>query len=184
MGRVGVLGGTFDPIHIGHLLLAEETRTALGLDRVIFIPAGQPWRKAGPTYTVETLERLRHNWGAGTLTWFIMGWDALQDLPNWRAPERILTLSRLAVARRDRPDAAEISRLEALLPRLSARVDLVPMPLVAISSSELRRRLRHGGSVRYWLPAPVEEYARRHGLYDRADDESADEDVTRLSWVP
>ncbi len=196
---MGVLGGTFDPIHIGHLLLAEESRRALKLDRVIFIPAGQPWRKAerritpaaerltmvelaisgnpafsvspleierqGPTYTVETLATLKRERGAATALWFLLGSDALLDLPNWREPAGILARARLAVAVRAPLDSAEIERLERRLPGLSGRIDLVPMARVEISSSELRRRLFSGETVRYWLPERVEAYARGHELY-------------------
>ncbi len=216
--RVGILGGTFDPIHIGHLLLAEETRLALGLDRVVFIPAGQPWRKAGrpitaaadrvamvelaiagnpafslsrveierrgPSYTAETLGRLRAEWGVGPRLWFILGSDALQDLPNWREPERILAQTRLAVAARDGFDRADLARLDLRVPHLSASVDVVPMPRVAISASELRRRLREGTSVRYWLPEPVEAYAQDRGLYRHTGAQTAAEGGgTHASWV-
>ena len=118
--RLGALGGTFDPPHLGHLLLAEQAREQLQLDKVLFIPAGDPWRKAGreiapaaqrlamtrlaiegnaafevdgreiardgPTYTVETLAELRAELGAGDELVFIVGQDALADLPNWRNP--------------------------------------------------------------------------------------------------
>jgi nicotinate-nucleotide adenylyltransferase len=212
--RVGVLGGTFDPIHIGHLLLAEETRLALRLDQVVFIPAGQPWRKAGrritpaadrlamvelaiagnpafavsrieverqgPTYTVETLEGLRQQCGPETRLWFILGSDALEDLPNWREPQRILSLARLAVAGREADDRSAIEALEQRLPGLRTRVDGVPMPRVEISSSELRRRLHSGVTARYWLPESVEKYIQRHRLYEGLPvDEGGSEDAAR-----
>ncbi|MGH7622738.1 MAG: nicotinate-nucleotide adenylyltransferase, partial [Gemmatimonadaceae bacterium] len=132
--RVGVLGGTFDPVHNGHLILAEQARVELALDLVLFIPAGEPWRKSqraitpgserlamlrlaiegndgfgisdielrrpGPTYTADTLETL----AAERLDdefWFIIGSDALADMPNWHEPERIVRHATLAVAPRD-----------------------------------------------------------------------------------
>jgi nicotinate-nucleotide adenylyltransferase len=216
--RVGILGGTFDPVHIGHLLLAEETRLALKLDRVVFIPTGQPWRKAdrrvtaaadrlamvelaiagnpafsvsrieierqGPTYTVETLERLRQDWGTQIRLWFILGSDALQDLPNWREAPRIVAQARLAVAARESLSPADLARLVQRVPVLPGRVDFVSLPRVEVSSSELRRRLASGRPARYWLPERVEQYVRDHGLYrDLAADEAGGEDARRRTWV-
>lgn len=196
--RIGILGGTFDPIHIGHLILAEEARIALSLDRVVFMPAAQPWRKAGrsissakdrlamvrlaiegnehfevstaeidrggPTYTVDTLNQLRENM-PGASFWFILGADALQDLPNWKEPARIVAQARLAVAPRSDASPAGLKTLGALPVTLRRKVDVLPMPQVAMSSSTLRERLRAGISTRYWLPPRVQDYALDHGLY-------------------
>ncbi len=194
--RVGILGGTFDPVHIGHLLLAERARAHLALDLVLFIPAGQPWRKShleitpaahrlamlgaaiagndrfgisdielrreGPTYTADTLQAL----AAERLDdefYFIIGADALADLPNWHAPERIVQHATLAVAPRDGqpldPDALGIAGL-------SARVELFAMPRIEISSTEIRDRVRAGASVRYVTPDAVVAYIAEHGLYN------------------
>jgi nicotinate-nucleotide adenylyltransferase len=200
--RIGILGGTFDPIHLGHLVLAEETRTALGLDRVIFVPAAQPWRKVGraisdagdrlamvrlaiasnpcftvstielerrgPTYTVETLRQMRAA-APNALLWFILGSDALLDLPNWKAPDEILSQARLAVATRQGAELERLDELQGLLPELRRQLDLVPMPRVSISSSDLRRRLRAGVSTRYLLPDDIVRYATEHGLYQASD---------------
>lgn len=199
MAKIGVLGGTFDPIHLGHLILAEQARTYLGLERVLFVPAGQPWRKAGrsiapvadrvamvkaalagdpyfevslveserrgPSYTAETLTVLRDLLGAGAALYFILGQDALADLPHWREPGRIVAQARLAVASRAgwRPPDAE--ELERAIPGIHARIDLVPMPLVEISSTDIRRRVAEGISTRFLLPAAVEAYIRQRGLY-------------------
>jgi nicotinate-nucleotide adenylyltransferase len=203
--RIGVLGGTFDPIHIGHLLLAEETRLRLKLDRVVFIPAGFPWRKAGrtispaesrfemvkiaiednscfeisrlemdregPSFTLDTLRSLRESQGNASELWFVLGSDALLDLPNWKRPEQIVAEARLAVAGRDPLTPSDVERLATVIPGLESRIDFVPMPPIGISSSELRRRLREGRSCRYWLPSTVERYITRHGLYrDAATD--------------
>jgi nicotinate-nucleotide adenylyltransferase len=197
--RLGILGGTFDPIHVGHLILAEETRLRLALDRVIFMPAAQPWRKAdrqvapaadrlamvllaiegnphftpseielrrdGPTYTAETLAQVRAEIGPEPELWFILGADALLDLPYWEAPDTILQHARLAVTDRGALLPDNLERLELRLPGLGARLDLIQMPRVDVSSTELRRRLRDGISTRYWLPPGVERYAVEHRLY-------------------
>lgn len=199
--RLGVLGGTFDPVHIGHLLLAEEGRSTLGLERVLFVPAGEPWRKAGrklcsaehrlamvrlavgdapgfevstvemkrasPTYTVDTLEALRQEMSADAEIFFLMGQDALADLPHWRDPQRIIALASLAVASRAGWEEARASALEKQVPGISQRLVWLDMPHVAISSTAVRDRVRRGLSIRYWVPPAVEDYIRQNGLYVR-----------------
>ncbi|KPK46923.1 MAG: hypothetical protein AMJ77_04755 [Dehalococcoidia bacterium SM23_28_2] len=201
MGRVklGILGGTFDPPHVGHLILAEEARQALGLQQVLFVPAGEPWRKAGrqlsppehrlamvrlavgdnsdfdvatleierkgPSYTAETLAALQQQLPDDGEFFFIVGQDSLADLPHWRQPERIVSLARLAVARRSAWEAAEADALEKDLPGISQRLVWLDMPRIDISSTAVRERVRQGLSIRYWVPPAVEEYIRRHGLY-------------------
>ena len=199
--RVGVLGGTFDPPHIGHLILAQEAYQALGLAEVLFVPAGEPWRKAGrelsprehrlamtrlavadnpalavctaevdrpgPSYTAETLAELRAQLGPESELSFIMGADSLSDFPHWHEPRRILELAKLAVAERS---AVGDERSEDVVPEelaedLRGRVVWLRMPLIAISASEVRQRVREGLSIRYWVPEAVEKYVRQHGLY-------------------
>jgi len=198
--KVGVLGGTFDPVHIGHLLLAESAREELGLERVVFMPAGRPWRKAsrevspaehrlamlrlavagndafevstievereGPTYTVETLEELRRK-DPGAALFFIVGEDALADLPNWREPQRILELATVAVAGRT-AEGPNLRQAEAMMPGLVARAVWLRMPIIEISATGIRERVRLGLSIRYRVPAAVEAYIREHRLYVRA----------------
>jgi nicotinate-nucleotide adenylyltransferase len=197
--KLGLLGGTFDPPHQGHLIIAEEARTALNLDRVIFMPAGDPYQKSavreisaaihrlsmvrlaisgnpafersametevkGPSYTVDTLYRLRDRLGSADGLWLILGTDALAGLPQWKEPARLLSLCRLAVAPRAR-DASDLDQLESKLPGLKASVDWLEMGRVDISSSEIRRRVIAGKSIRYLVPGGVEEYIAKNGLY-------------------
>lgn len=197
--RLGVLGGTFDPPHVGHLILAEEACTRLDLRKVLFVPAGDPWRKterdvtlaehrlamvrlmlgsdphfevstlemerAGPSYTVDTLEALHQQHGAGLELYFIVGEDALHDLSHWKEPGRVVSLARLAVARRPAGEGWSDADLEAIVAGLSERVVPLSMPTVDISSTALRERARAGLSLRYLVPLSVEEYIRSHGLY-------------------
>lgn len=199
--RLGVLGGTFDPPHLGHLILAQEAYQALGLSRVLFVPAGQPWRKAGrelspreqrlamvrlavagnptfdvetaeverpgPSYTVETLAGLREQVSPETELFFIMGADSLADFPHWHEPLRILQLARLAVAERSPlgDEGVEEAIPEDLAEALRERVVWLPMPLIAISASAVRERVRQGLPIRYWVPEAVEEYIHGHHLY-------------------
>lgn len=184
--RLGVLGGSFDPIHIGHLILGEAAREQLGLDKVMYIPAGNQWRKEGrdvasaedrvamvrlavegnpafevssmevdrdgPTYTVETLAQLQAE-SPGVEVSFIVGADALADTPHWKDPERIFELAAVCVAAR----AADVP--------MDDRVTRIDMPVVGISSTEIRDRVKNGKSIKYLVPDAVERYVRERGLY-------------------
>ncbi len=190
--RIGILGGTFDPPHLGHLLLAEAARDRLVLDRVLFVPARNPPHKRGrrvtpaptrllllraalagtgfsvstleldrpgPSYTVDTLERLgaRH---PRARFWLLVGADSLAELPTWRDPERILALATLAVAARPGAAAAPPS-----LSRHARRVVHLGNPALDIASSDLRHRVAHGRSIRFLVPPAVERRVRALGLY-------------------
>lgn len=196
IARVGILGGSFDPIHYGHLSIAEEARATLRLDRVLFIPAAlQPFKAAahiappemrlemarlacagndsfevspieiersGPSYTVTTLEALRDTLG-GEL-FFILGADALADLPRWRAASRIVELARIVAV--GRPGFALDSAVtDRALPGLAARLTRIEGPLLDISSTALRRRAAAGRPIRYQTPDPVVQYIAEKGLY-------------------
>ena len=197
--RLGIFGGTFDPVHDGHLLLAEQCLEQCRLDQVWFLPAGVPPHKlertiasgkaraemlelaiaghdrfrvdrreldrADPCYTVETLAELRSEDPARELV-FLLGADSLVDFPTWREPRRIVELARLAVVNRG---GAPLPDLELIRPVLGAalksRIQFVTIPGVDISSSDIRRRVREGKSIRYMTPRAVECYIQTHGLY-------------------
>lgn len=197
--RIGVFGGTFDPIHHGHLAMAEECRTALALDMVLFLPAGQPPHKrgglvspaadrvamvelaiasnqffrlsrvdvdrTGPSYTVGALEQLRLEWGMEARFWFLMGADSLADVLTWRDPARLIELARVVAV--NRPDAPkpDPSRLEGKLPGATERVDVVEMPAMAISGTDLRARVKAGRPIKYQVPEAVEVYVTERRLY-------------------
>lgn len=193
----GVLGGTFDPVHRAHLELAEFAQEQLALGRVVWIPAGDPWRKKGrtiapannrlamlrlavqnqpswsvstieleregPTYSVDTLEELRESHIDDDVT-LLLGQDALEDLPNWHEPERLIQLTTLAVAvRGDRRQTAP--ELEALLPGLSKRVTWLDMPQLPFSATQVRTLASKGTPLEGFVPAAVEAYIREHHLY-------------------
>lgn len=194
--RLGVLGGTFDPVHFGHLILAEHAREQLTLQRVLFVPAGQPWRKvgreitsaeqrvamlslalqcnraftvseaeierSGPSFTVDTLRGLRREQRQAEM-FFIMGEDALADLPNWKEPQRILQLASLAVA--PRGGGTSIDGVQRKVLGLTERVIWLNSPTIGISASEIRERVRLGRSIRYLVPTDVERYIVEQGLY-------------------
>jgi nicotinate-nucleotide adenylyltransferase len=197
--NIGVLGGTFDPIHLGHLLVAEEAKARLDLGEVLFVPAGEPWLKAnnaispaehrlemvrlaiaekayfklsvmeieraGPTYTVDTMAELKAQLGADDELFFILGWDNLNQLPQWREPARLIELCRLvAVPRVDSP-TPDLASLEKAIPGLSQRVVLLDQPRVDINASEIRRQVAQGLSISQLVPEAVEKYIREHKLY-------------------
>ena len=197
--RLGLFGGTFDPIHLGHLILAEACRESLGLDRILFVVAGRPPHKPmgrtsvadrlemvriataghsgfevsevesapdGPRYSFETLEAI----GAerpGDELFFLIGADSLADLPGWRRPDRVAELATIVVVNRENlPPPPEIGeRLPPELADLPARLRHVSIPTIGISSTDLRRRVAEGRSIRYQVSRGVEAYIAERGLY-------------------
>lgn len=195
--NIGVLGGTFDPIHIGHLIVAEEARLKLGLSEVLFVPAGQPWLKQdrnitaavhrlemvrvaiadnpyfelstleverpGPSYTVDTLTMLRKQLGSRASLFFILGRDALAELPLWKEPQEVVQLCKLVVP--PRIGSKDLRHLEKAIPGLRDKVIQLDMPVIGISSSEIRQRIAQGLPVRYLVPPGVEGYIVEHRVY-------------------
>lgn len=195
---VGVFGGTFDPPHLGHLILATYALDGLGLDEIRWVVtprsplkpdddisppetrarmveaaiADEPRFRLSridldrppPHYAVDSLERLRSSEPGADLV-YVMGADALEELPRWREPDRLVGLcAGLGVMRRPgaKPD---LDRLEDLIPGLKARVRFFEAPSVGISAREIRDRVRTGFSVRYLVPEAVLEILGREGLY-------------------
>ncbi len=197
MQRVGIMGGTFDPIHYGHLLMGEEARQAFALDQVIFVPNGRPAHKKpylvsrpedryamtllatasnphfacsrleidrpGPSYTIDTLRHFRQERPELDALYFITGADAIMEILTWHESEKLVEEC-LFIA---------VTRPGFVLERLSEivdtdflrRVSFLPIPGLEISSTDIRRRIRSGRSIKYLTPEPVEEYVKRQGLY-------------------
>lgn len=195
--RLGVLGGSFNPIHHAHLFTAEVAAAALSLDRVLLVPAAQsPLKRraavsaadrlamteraaAGnplltvstvdvdrppPSYTVDTLALLQGEHPRAEL-FLILGIDALQDLLDWREPERLLDLAQLIVVSRPGFKLEVPAPIASYLGQRTKRVILAPMPLLEISSTDIRRRLDRREPVRYLVPESVERYIRERRLY-------------------
>ena len=200
--RSGVLGGTFDPIHFGHLVVAEEVYAALELDEMVFVPAGVPPHKPdrkitsaeqrlamvelaiasnphfrvsrvdidrpGPSYTVDTLRLLREQWGEQTDIYFVIGWDSLEELLTWHDPAGILAqLAQLVAVQRPghTEHAGYRDALEQRLPGIKERLQVVRVPQLDISATDLRQRVKQGRPIKYQLPESVEQYIVEHGLY-------------------
>jgi len=197
--NIGVMGGTFDPIHNGHLAMAQETRISLNLGRIVFVPAGQPWMKsarpltpavhrlemvrlaiapypyfrlsrieidrAGPTYTIDTITELRAQLAVGDELYFILGWDSLAQLPQWRDVSRLIQLCRLVAIPRPGYSLPDLKLLESNIPGLSQRLVLMDKPVIDISATDIRDRVAQGLPISHLVPAPVEEYIKQHRLY-------------------
>ncbi|HTN74873.1 MAG TPA: nicotinate-nucleotide adenylyltransferase [Pirellulaceae bacterium] len=199
--RLGLFGGSFDPVHYGHLLLAETCREQARLDELWFIPAAAPPHKqhvtlspakdrvemlrlalaghpsmtvstreidrGGVSYTVETLRTLRSERPGDELFW-LMGSDTLWDLPKWREPAEILALATPVVVQRRGSVAPDFSPLAGLVSaeRLAEfQSYLVEMPVIELSSTELRERAQSQRSLRFRTPRAVERYIESARLY-------------------
>ena len=199
--RLGLFGGTFDPVHLGHLILAECCREACRLDRVFFLPTAVPPHKSdcaytpcetriamlelavagnehfavnrheadrgGINYTVDTLRHFRKEMPEAEL-FFLLGGDMLHDLPNWREAAAVCELATVVSVSRAGTrepdfgclaDIASVERIEVF------RRHQVQMPAIEISSTDIRRLVGQGRSIRYLTPPAVECYIAAHGLY-------------------
>jgi nicotinate-nucleotide adenylyltransferase len=198
VARIGILGGTFNPPHLAHLVCASEAAAQLGLERVLLTPvalaphkqaeqdpgpavrlelcrlaaAGDERlgvcdlevRRGGSSYTVDTLRELHAQTPEDDLT-FIVGGDIALGLPSWREPEKVLELATLAVAEREDAAHGDVAeRLRASFPDAPPPV-FFDMPRLDISSSQIRRRVAEGRSIRYLVPDPVAEHIARGRLY-------------------
>ncbi len=197
--RIGIMGGTFDPVHIAHLFIAEAARDAYQLDRVLFIPTGDPPHKkanrlapgkervrmleeaihdnpafkvddmeivrGGTTYTVDTLKELRSKY-PDSLLYFIIGGDTLLDLKNWRNFKSVAQMCSFIAYQRPGYHNEEMEREALELAKsYNAHIHFAEGPNLEISSKYIRRRLTMNQSIRYLVPARVEEYIRKHQLY-------------------
>jgi nicotinate-nucleotide adenylyltransferase len=185
---IGLLGGSFDPVHHGHLIVGRVLLEQLGLRELRFVPAyGQPLKdgrhgasaadrvtmverairgaegfvleraeveRAGRSYSVDTLRQLRAR-EPGARFVLLVGADAARDLPLWREAAELRELAEVvAFDRAGQPAEAT--------PLVHRRVEV---PAVDISSTEIRRRVAAGLSIRYWVPDAVAEFIAERGLY-------------------
>jgi nicotinate-nucleotide adenylyltransferase len=199
--RLGIFGGSFDPVHYGHLLLAETCREQCRLDQVWFLPAALPPHKqtrtlapakarvemlelaiagneqfavsvleierGGVSYTVDTLRTLQEK-QRGDELFLLMGADSLREMVTWREPVEICRLAIPVVVHRagsPEPDFAVLSTLVSTQRLAEIRSHQVEMPIVDLSSTDLRQRAGEGRSLRYRTPRAVEKYIQTQGLY-------------------
>ncbi|WP_407307143.1 nicotinate-nucleotide adenylyltransferase [Desulfosporosinus sp. SB140] len=199
VNHLGIMGGTFDPIHYGHLVAAEMARSKFNLSKVLFIPTGIPPHKnrrdisagelrfemveraiqdnpafacssleierQGPSYTVETLRVLSRAWPEHEL-YFITGTDALREIFSWREAEEILTLIEFIGAARPGFDASDfLEHVQEEHPDIIGKIHYLEVPALAISSTDIRFRVRHRQPIRYLLPESVRLFIQEHNLY-------------------
>ena len=193
--RIGVMGGTFDPIHHGHLVAAEEARWQFDLDRVVFVPTGRPWQKpvgvspaedrylmtviataSNPAFTVSRLE-IDHQGPTYTV-------DTLRQLrAQSPAGTRLFFITGadavLQILTWKEPDQVlalaefiaatrpsfDLERLVSEVPGAAGRVHRMAIPALAISSSDIRARVARGAPIQYLVPDGVARYIDKHGLY-------------------
>jgi len=185
---IGLLGGSFDPVHHGHLIVGQVAREALGLEALRFVPARQqPFKsgrhgasaehraamlalalagapglavelaeldRPGPSYTVDTLRELREREPGREFT-LLLGADAAAELDAWHRAREIPELARVIV----------FARPGSAVPASPLIAGIIDVPAIDISATEIRRRVRDGLPIRYWVPDPVAGDISRHRLY-------------------
>lgn len=194
--KLGIVGGTFDPVHVGHIAMAEAGADCAALDRVLLIPSNVPphrsaavapaadrlemsrlaaaghrrlevsdieLRRPGPSYTVDTLRQLKTERPGDELC-LVLGWDAARDIGAWRSPDELMRLAGLVIVTRpgySRPSPADLAAagIDA------ARVVICDAQTPEVDSTDVRRLIEEGGSLKGVLDPAVELYIRRRGLY-------------------
>jgi nicotinate-nucleotide adenylyltransferase len=186
------MGGTFDPPHQGHLLAASEVLHHLDLDRVMFVPAGDPWQKhtvaaaedrhlmtvlatashgrfevsrleidrGGPTYTADTMETLRDFYDGEVELRFIAGADTVRGMGSWEKLDRLSELAEVVAVSRSGIDLTEIESQPGW-----PKIHVVEMPEVAVSSTQIRDRVKQSLPIDYLVAPAVATYIAEHGLY-------------------
>lgn len=194
--KTGIMGGTFNPVHNAHLLIAEMAREEYGLDRIIFITGGNPphktsnisaehrfkmthlaiednkyfedddfeIRRSEKSYTLHTLKYLKDKYPQDEL-FFIIGEDSLADLPKWYKTDEILGLCSLLVFARKSHETF-LGTLNEMREKYKGNIHPISAPIMEISSTDIRNRIRDTKTVRYMLPDKVLAYIRENHLYE------------------
>lgn len=208
MDQLVIFGGTFNPVHFGHLIMARSVAEQLGASKVTLMPAAVPPHKgapatephhrlamlelavegdplfevstleldrSGPSYTYDTLRQLREIHGLETQLVWVVGMDMLRDLASWYRAGDVVDMARIVTAARPPMPADLTERLDRLGIRFNADQiarlagGILDTPLVDISSTQIRHRVRDGKSIRYLTADSVIKYIREHELYRRSD---------------
>ena len=196
--RIGLMGGTFNPIHNGHLVTAEEARVQFALDEVIFIPSGKPPHKSerkiadayhrsmmtilatvtnpyfhvsqveierpGYSYTYDTVSYFQELYQGKAELYFITGADAILEIIAWKNVEQLFEKCCFIAATRPGFDLSAI-RSSDLPPAARNRIFYMEIPALAISSTDVRRRIKEGRPIKYLMPSGVETYIYKNKLY-------------------
>jgi nicotinate-nucleotide adenylyltransferase len=203
------MGGTFDPIHHGHLAAAEAVRHRFGIDRVVLMPAGRPPHKdsdavtqsedrylmtalaaagnplfdvsrmeldrPGASYTVDTVKEVMAMCQRKAKIYLISGADTVEHIKSWKNPQELLSLCSVAVVSRPGYSFKSLhSNIKHLKDEYGAKIYLIEMPALGISSTEIRDRVLKRLPIKYLVPESVEQYIAKQGLY-RINDSILDE---------
>ena len=203
--KIGIMGGTFDPIHNGHLHLAQAALEQFVLDQIWFMPNGVPPHKKRSSiesdiqqriemtriaiefneqfrlqeyeakrekisYSYETMEHFKKMYPEDCF-YFIIGADSLFAIETWRYPERLFKTCTILAACRDEVTTSEEikGQIELLKSKYGAQIEFLAMPLEDVSSHEIRAFIEAGEPVSEYIPAEVESYIRKEGLYGSGD---------------
>lgn len=200
--KIALYGGSFNPIHHGHLIVARHLAEELLLDRLIFLPSAQPPHKSGatlapadhraamvrlaiahesvfefsdvdlsaggPSYTIDTVAHFRQMLGMDIILYWIIGADSLAELPTWYRVRALVDSCRIITAGRPGWETIDWSQLRSRLSEdqiAMLQAGMMNTPLIDISATDIRRRVRAGRSIRYLVPDAVRNYIETHGLY-------------------
>ena len=197
MKKIGIFGGTFDPIHNGHIYKAEEALAKLNLDELIWVVAGNPWMKSreplsaakhrlemvniaiqgkakmkltdievnrkGPTYTIDTLKDLT-NRNPGDELVLLVGSDLIQEFDQWKYPDEILSLSKLAVFTR-KNTVKDTWKMTDFYKTKGHKLEVLCGPIIDISSTAIRDRVISKASISEYVPKAIEKYIIENKLY-------------------
>lgn len=197
--KIGIMGGTFDPIHLGHLATAEAVRELFALDEILFIPAARPPHKLGSlvtaehhrlemtrlatssnkffrvsdmelkrkglSYTLDTMNELHKTFGHATELFFIIGADSLADLSKWHEAKELVAKCHFIATTRQGVDVNFKAVENYFGAAANEHIHRATTLGLEISSTDIRKRIKLGRSIKYLVPTAVEEYILREGLY-------------------
>lgn len=200
------MGGTFDPIHYGHLVIAEAVRSKYKMEKVVFVPSGSPPHKngsnvsdamdrylmtalatatnkhfdistmeidrSGKSYTYDTLVEFKKKYPRHDI-YFIAGADAIRDITTWYNYEELFELCYFIAATRPGYTLANLKNeeLHMLSPKQLEHIEIIEVPGIEVSSTDIKRRVREDKSIKYLLPETVEDYITKYDLYLDSEDE-------------
>ena len=198
--RIGLMGGSFNPIHLGHLLLAQTALHDFSLSRVIFIPTGKPGYpvketplpgeirfqmvllaiasnpdffasrlevdREKPCFTIDTLHEIRKEYPDSQFDfYYITGADAILEILSWKNPEEILHLTSFIAGTRPNYSLTNFFEKISVLKEAKEKINLMNIPMLDISSSEIRKNIRSGKSIRYMVTDEVLHFIEKNKLY-------------------
>lgn len=200
--QIALYGGTFDPIHVGHLITARSVAEQLDVERVVFVPSASPphkldvaitptehrlemvrlaidgepgfdvsdceIRRTGPSYTFDTIMSYRQTVGADATVYWIIGADSLAELASWHRVAELVRQCRIITASRpgfEQPDLSSLAALVTDEDLATIRDGILATPRIDVASTEIRRRVGAGASIRFLVPESVRKYVHDRGLY-------------------